>query len=76
MTNCSKKKCKLSSDITTFVDNLVTKEVTEYSYDNYLVKQLTLVVCAMKSFSKFFHHIYQNNIDQSVYDGDFEENLV
>ena len=72
LTNSSKKKSKLASNISAIVDNVVTKKVTEYSYENVLVKQLTLVVCGMNSCSKLLHHIYKNNSNQSVYDGGFE----
>ena len=47
---------------------LVTKLVTVYSCENFLVEYLALVVCGIKHFSKVSHHICQNNIDQSVYD--------
>ena len=62
----------MASYISAIVDNIVTKTVTECSYENFLVKQLTLVVCGMNSCSKLLHHICKNNSNQSVYDGGFE----
>ena len=38
LTNCCKKKFKFPSNISVIAYNVVTKEVTEYSYDNCLVK--------------------------------------
>ena len=65
----------MASNILEIVDNVVTKEVTECSYNNCLVEQLKLVVCGMKSYSKFLHHVCQNNVDQNVYHGSFELNF-
>ena len=73
--NLYKKKFQSASNILTIFDNKVTKEVTECSYNNCLVEQLKLVVCGMKSYSKFLHHVCQNNVDQNVYHGSFELNF-
>ena len=62
----------MASNISVIVDNLFTKEVNECSHGNCLVKQLTLVVCGVNNYSKLLHHMCQNNMYHSVYDGSFE----
>ena len=62
----------MASNISVIVDNLFTKEVNECSHGNCLVKQLTLVVCGVNNYSKLLHHMCHNNIDNSVYDGRFQ----
>ena len=42
------------------------------SYGNSLFKKLALVHCGTKHCSKILHHVCQNNIDNSFYDGDSE----
>ena len=75
LTNCSKKKSKVASSIPAIINNVVTKEVTVCSHKNCLVKQSMLVVYGINNCLKYVHHIYQNNIDQSVYGVGFESNF-
>ena len=75
LTNCHKKKSKVASSIPAIIDNVVTKEVTVCSHNNCLVKQSMLVVYGINNCLKYVHHIYQNNIDQSIYEGSFERNF-
>ena len=43
-----------------------------YSNKNCLIKNLKLENCATKNCSKTLHHMCQINIDNVLYDGDFE----
>ena len=65
----------MANNILVFVDNVVTKEVTQYKYENCFVRQLKLVVSGKNNCSKLLHHIYQNSISQRLYDGGFERNV-
>ena len=47
----------------------------ECSYKNCLYKNLKLVDCATKRCKNKLHHLCQNNIDQSSYDGSFESHF-
>ena len=46
-----------------------------YSCKNYLIKNLKLENCATKNCSNKLHHLCQNNIDNVLYNIDFEEHF-
>ena len=46
-----------------------------YSYKNCLYKNLKLENCATKRCTNKVHHLYQNNIDPSLYDGSFKNQI-